>query len=385
MKYHLVWFAVLGHIFTDINQGIIPTLLPFFISEYNLTYAAAAGLVSASSIASTVIQPLFGYYSDRFSKPWFIPIGVLLAGYGVAFCGSVPNYWFSVFMIVISGIGIAAFHPEGARLVHSAAGEKKATGISIFGIGGQVGIAIGPIVTTTIVALWGLKGTLSLTVPSTIMATLLAVVLLKQPTYQVGAEAGQYQSAKSTPKENWSSFIFLTAIVICRSIIFYGLNIFVPLYWIHILNQSKSAGGFALSIMLVAGISGNLIGGRLADKYGYRNVILSGFGALIPLLFSFALFKNVNVVTVLLIPIGIALISTYSPLVVLGQKYLPNRIGFASGITLGVAVAIGGIVAPLLGSIADGYGIPAVLIVLAILPVLAVMLSIMLTPPRTVH
>lgn len=260
MKYHLVWFAVLGHIFTDINQGIIPTLVPFFISEYSLTYTAAAGLVSASSIASTVIQPLFGYYSDRFSKPWFIPIGVLLAGYGVALCGSIANYWFSIFMIVISGIGIAAFHPEGARLVHNAAGEKKATGISIFGIGG-----------------------------------------------------------------------------------------------------------------------------RLADKYGYRNVILSGFGALIPLLFSFALFKNVNVATVLLIPIGIALISTYSPLVVLGQKYLPNRIGFASGITLGVAVAIGGIVAPLLGSIADGYGIPVVLIVLAILPVLAVMLSIMLTPPRTVH
>lgn len=353
MKYHLVWFAVLGHIFTDINQGIIPALLPFFIGEYHLTYAAAAGLVSASSIASTIIQPLFGYYADRFSKPWFIPIGVLLAGYGVAFCGSVPNYWFSIFMIVISGIGIAAFHPEGARLVHVAAGEKKATGISIFGIGGQVGIAIGPIVTTTIVALWGLKGTLTLTVPSTIIATLLAVVLLKQPTYQVSAED--------------------------------GLNTFIPLYWINILNQSKSAGGFALSIMLVAGISGNLIGGRLADKYGYRNVILSGFGALIPLLFSFALFKNVNVATVLLIPIGIALISTYSPLVVLGQKYLPNRIGFASGITLGVAVAIGGIVAPLLGSIADGYGIPAVLIVLAILPVLAVMLSIMLTPPRAIH
>ncbi len=96
MKNRLVWLAAGGHLCSDINQGAVPTLLPFFIAEYHLSYAAAAGFVSALSIASTVVQLLFGYYSNRLSKPWLIPIGVLLAGYGVAFSTLFPDYWFAV-------------------------------------------------------------------------------------------------------------------------------------------------------------------------------------------------------------------------------------------------------------------------------------------------
>ena len=113
MKNRFIWLAALGHLFTDLNQGAVPALLPFFITEYHLSYASAAGLVAALSIASTVIQPLFGFYADRLSKPWLIPAGVGMAGCGVAFCTLLPDYWFAIAMIVLSGIGIAAFHPEG--------------------------------------------------------------------------------------------------------------------------------------------------------------------------------------------------------------------------------------------------------------------------------
>ncbi len=381
MKTRFVWLAALGHLFTDLNQGAVPALLPFFISEYQLSYASAAGLVAALSIASTVIQPVFGFYADRLSKPWLIPAGVAVAGCGVAFCTLLPDYWFAVSMIVLSGIGIAAFHPEGARLVHNHAGDRKATGMSVFAVGGQMGIALGPIMAAAVVSAWGLRGTAFLAIPFVLMAAFLAV--------QLAGAGGGHAAAKAVPgartgeeqRDRWGPFAIVTGVVILRSIIFYGLNTFIPLYWIHIYQQSATTAGTALSIMFGAGVVGTLWGGRLADTYGHRRVVLAGYVALIPLLVLLVQLRDVVVATALLIPIGIVLLSTYSPLVVMGQHFLPNRVGLASGITLGVAISIGGIVAPLLGHVADGYGLPSALTVLSFLTVPAVLLTWMLPRP----
>lgn len=381
MKTRFVWLAALGHLFTDLNQGAVPALLPFFISEYQLSYASAAGLVAALSIASTVIQPVFGFYADRLSKPWLIPAGVAVAGCGVAFCTLLPDYWFAVSMIVLSGIGIAAFHPEGARLVHNHAGDRKATGMSVFAVGGQMGIALGPIMAAAVVSAWGLRGTAFLAIPFVLMAAFLAVQLAGAGGGHVAAKAAPGARTGGEPRDRWGPFAIVTGVVILRSIIFYGLNTFIPLYWIHIYQQSATTAGTALSIMFGAGVVGTLWGGRLADTYGHRRVVLAGYAALIPLLVLLVQLRDVVVATALLIPIGIVLLSTYSPLVVMGQHFLPNRVGLASGITLGVAISIGGIVAPLLGHVADGYGLPSALTVLSFLTVPAVLLTWMLPRP----
>jgi len=382
MKNRYVWLAALGHLFTDLNQGAVPALLPFFIADYQLSYAAAAGLVAALSVASTVIQPLFGFYADRLSKPWLIPAGVALAGCGVAFSTLMTDYWFAVTMVVLSGIGIAAFHPEGARLVHNHAGEKKATAMSVFAVGGQMGIALGPIMAAVVVSAWGLRGTAFLAVPFAFMAAFLAVQLTGKAGGPAAAKGPAGVPAGETSRDQWGPFTLVTGVVIIRSIIFYGLNTFIPLYWIHVYQQSTTAAGTALSIMFGAGVAGTLWGGRLADKYGHRKTVLVGYVALIPLLVLFVQVKDVRVATALLVPIGIVLLSTYSPLVVMGQRFLPNRVGLASGITLGVAISIGGIVAPLLGHVADGHGLPTALMVLSFLTVPAVLLTLMLPRPQ---
>lgn len=382
MKNRLIWLAALGHLFTDLNQGAVPALLPFFISEYHLSYAAAAGLVAALSVASTVIQPLFGFYADRLSKPWLIPAGVGMAGCGVAFSTLLPDYWFAIAMIVLSGIGIAAFHPEGARLVHNHAGKQKATAMSVFGVGGQMGIALGPIMAAAVVSAWGLRGTAWLAIPFLLMAAFLASQLTgKGGSATVARNAAAAQTVEKA-EDQWSPFAVVTGVVIIRSVIFYGLNTFIPLYWINVFHQSTTSAGTALSIMFGAGVAGTLWGGRLADRYGHRRTVLIGYAALVPLLLLFIQVKDVMAATVLLVPIGIVLLSTYSPLVVMGQRFLPNQVGLASGITLGVAISIGGIVAPLLGHIADGHGLPAALTVLAALTVPAVLLTIMLPRPQ---
>jgi FSR family fosmidomycin resistance protein-like MFS transporter len=383
LKRNLIWLAAVGHTITDLNFGAIPSLLPYFITEYGLSYAAAATFLTACSISSSVVQPLFGYLADRVSTSWLIPVGILLAGYGTAASGIAPVFGLSVSAIALSGIGIAAFHPEGARLVHRASGEKKAEAMSLFSVGGQVGFALGPALATSALTLWGLKGTLVLSAPATIMAL---IFFTKQGEIKgyLAATGEQEPKASSNAKtqEAWVAFGFLTATLIFRSILFYGLNAFVPLYWIHVLHQSKAAGGTALTMMFTAGVIGNLSGGRLADRYGNRKVILVGYGVLTPLLFLLPYTRNSVTATALIILIGGILLSIFSPLIVLGQKYLPNRVGLASGVTLGIAVAVGGIASPFLGRFADHHGIPSALRVVAFLSLLAWLTALPLPDPR---
>lgn len=370
-----------GHFFTDVNQGALPAILPFLIAEQGLSYAAAASLVFAANFVSSVIQPLFGHLADRVSKPWLMPAGVFAAGLGLAFTGFTEAYWLLFLAAMVSGVGVAAFHPEAARMANKVAGEKKATGVSFFAVGGNAGFAVGPVMTTAALLFWGLKGTLVLLVPVTVMALALWREAGGLQQFQL-AEAKKAAAAKTaTARDEWGAFARLLAVVFSRSVIFYGCTTFIPLYWIGVLQQSKAAGGTALSVLLFTGAIGTLIGGRLADRYGFRQVMRTGFAALVPVMLLFALTTEVTTATLLLVPAGLCLYIPFSPTVVLGQRYLPNRMGLASGVTLGLAVSIGGLVTPLLGWVADTYGLQTAMLIITGVPVFAALAAFTLPEP----
>lgn len=377
MKYKSIAMLSIGHFVTDINQGALPALLPFFIAKHDLSYTAAAGIVFALNMSSTIIQPLFGYAADRFSKPWLLLMGMLLAGAGLALTGVSPSYMGIFVLSIVSGVGIAAYHPEAARLVHFLSGDRRATAMSIFGIGGTMGFAVGPILATLAMLYWGIKGTVVLIVPVGVMALVMATQLSKI----AGGETLDRQKAAVSSeylKDAWGPFIRLTLTIVGRAVIFFGLNTFIPLYWIHALQESKAAGGAALTVFAASGILGNLLGGNMADRIGHRKVILLGFCSLTVFLPMFVWVDNTYMAMLLLVLIGLAIFGTYSPTIVLGQKYLPNRIGLSSGVTIGIAIAIGGGAAPIIGKVADLYGIRFALTSLAFLPVLTVAMALTL-------
>lgn len=384
MKRGHIGLLCAGHMVTDINQGALPAMLPFLISGRHLSYAAAASLIFAANFSSSIVQPLFGYFADKISIPWIMPLGMLLAGLGLAIAGYASNYWLIFAAVAASGIGIAAFHPRAAQLANSISGEKKATGVSIFTSGGNIGFALGPILTTPLLLVFGLKGSIFLLLPVLIVS----IIFITQLPYLLQKEKEETskkikRTVLQTPvKDEWNSFLKLMGPITCRSITFFGLNTFLPLYFIHVLNQSKTMGSAALTILLVMGAIGTLIAGRLADYYGQRNVVKVGFGILIPLLIIFVNLHSPLTSMILLIPIGLTLFAPFSPMVVLGQKYLPNHMGLASGVTLGLAVSIGGVVAPLLGWISDSYGIRQALSCLTILPVIATIIAFILPKPK---
>src|SRR6266567_4714120 len=142
------FLLAVGHACIDLCQGAIPALLPTLLIQRHLSYTAAAGLIFAANVVSSVIQPLFGHIADRLRIPWLMPAGLFIAGSGLALSSLFSQYWLIALCMGISGIGIAVFHPEAARLVHELAGKQKATSMSIFSLGGNIGFALGPMVMT---------------------------------------------------------------------------------------------------------------------------------------------------------------------------------------------------------------------------------------------
>ena len=381
MKYKEIGILSFGHVASDINQGAISAMLPFFIAAYGLSYTAAAAIVFAVNMSSSVVQPFFGITADRTSMPWLLPIGLIFAGLGIALTGLFDQYPMILLLAIVSGIGIAAYHPEAARLVNFAAGDRKSTAMSIFGIGGTIGFAAGPLIITTALMHWGLAGSLILLVPVLIMSLVISLNFHVFETLKKDNEHINQNSPQAVGKENWSAFTRIAIIVCGRSIIFFGLNIFIPLYWIHGLSQSKVAGATALTIFVGSGIIGNLVGGTLADRIGPKKVIVLGLSSLMVLLPAFIMTTDIKLATLLLIPIGIMLFLCYSPTIVLGQAYLPGRVGLSSGVTLGLSIAIGGGAAPFIGRIADIYGVWMALAFVASLPLLFLIVTLTLPNP----
>lgn len=256
-----IFTLALAHASCDLNQGALPILLPFFMAEHHITYTAAATIVFAANLVSTVTQPVFGYVADRQSRPWLIPLGVIIAGLGFSCAGIAPSYGMVLLVVAVSGLGVATFHPEGARQAHRIAGDKKATAMSLFTFGGQLGFAIGPLLATALLLSRGLQGTLWFALPA-IVVTLFLLARLRRPTERVmHDQSGRNAPAQSSGRDAWIPFSCVAVAVVCRSIILFGLNTFLPLYWMNVLHQSKVAGGFVLTVLVVGGIIGNLLGG----------------------------------------------------------------------------------------------------------------------------
>lgn len=382
MKKRPIGILSAGHMATDINQGALPAMLPFFIAAYDLSYTAAASIVFAVNMSSSVIQPLFGVTADRYSKPWLLPGGLMFAGLGLALTGLFDGYQGIMALGIMSGIGIAAYHPEAAKLVNFAAGDRKSTAMSVFGVGGTLGFTIGPLLISAAMLHWGLRGTLVLVIPVTIMSI---IIIFHFPLFETIAAIDKKRKGSTSRviKENWNAFARIAIIVSGRSVVFFGLNIFIPIYWINVLGQSKLTGAVALSIFAGSGIIGNIAGGYFADLIGQKKVALLGFLSLSVLLPLLIAVDSVPLATILLFPAGFMLFATYSPTIVLGQKYLPSRVGLSSGVTLGLAVAIGGGAAPFIGKLADIYGVWMALASVSFLPIAIFLLTLTLPDPAT--
>jgi MFS transporter, FSR family, fosmidomycin resistance protein len=329
---------------------------------------------------SSFLQPAFGWWADRRPTPWLASAGLLVATLGMALAGAVSSYAMLIAAVALSGLGLAAFHPEAARLVHRNSAERRGSAMGMFTVGGNAGFAAGPIFTTALLVWLGLKGSLFLLVPSLIMAPLLFVQFGRKP---MDAPAGKRisQTVGTRRKDDWPPFLIMTIAIVFRSVVFFGLNTFLPLYFMGVFGNTKEQGSMALSVMLVFGALGTLAGGLLADKLSKIGLVRITMCVVPFLLLLFVLLRNSAWAMVALALLGFVLYMPFSVMVVLGQEYLPNRIGISAGVTIGLAGTVGGLAAPLLGHIADIQGIHAALVSLIIVATIGGVLPLTLRAP----
>jgi FSR family fosmidomycin resistance protein-like MFS transporter len=370
-----------GHACVDVTQGAVPALLPFLIDRRGYGYGSAAALVLAMTGSSSLLQPLFGFLADRRSLTWVLPGGVALAAIGIALTGLVDSYALTFALVALSGLGVGAYHPEGARYANYISGARRATGMSYYSVGGNVGFALGPILVTPLVLVFGLQGTVWLALPLLAVAALLARELPRLRAFhpERRAFAGGRPDRDATARDRWGPFTRIAAIAGVRSGVYFGLQAFVPAYFIAHFDSSAGVGNAALTTLLVCGAIGTLVGGRLADRVGRRRVMVACTATLTPLLLLFLVAGELAAFPLLAL-VGFFTVGSFAITVVLGQEYLPSRIGIASGVTLGAAIGVGGVVAWLLGLLADGVGLTPVLAIVALLPLPA--LALTLTLPR---
>src|SRR5665811_358006 len=227
-----------AHVVDDAYQGVVPALLPFLVAERHYSYAAVSGLTLAATLLSSVAQPVFGWWTDRRPRRWMIPAGILMAATGVASVGLFSSYLVTWLVIALSGLGIAAFHPEAARAARLAAGNSNRA-MSVFALGGNAGFALGSLITAPVLLLAGLHGTVLLIVPALVMV----VILVRRLTAILDRPRQRRTAVLPAGVDDWPAFLRLTSVVVVRAVLFFGLTSFLALYFIHELGASPGVGG----------------------------------------------------------------------------------------------------------------------------------------------
>ncbi|MFI7161240.1 MULTISPECIES: MFS transporter [Rhodococcus] len=359
MKKGQVAFLTGTHVVNDLYQGAVPALLPFMMLERGYSYSAVAGITLAATGLSSVVQPAFGMLVDRKSRNWLVPTGFVTAATGIVVAAMSTTYIVTWLAIALAGIGIAAYHPPATNLARAAGGHSQKA-MSVFSVGGTLGASLAPPFVTLVVGSLGLSGGYLLAVPAVVAAIWWIVAQSRPAGTGTDAESAQSLSsqlaANGPVSDDWRSFTRLVLVTVCWSIPYVTTLSLVSPYVLNGLNGSSSSAAIVLSSFTLAGAAGTLLGGVLADRRGRRASIRLGYLLAVPSLALLAAAPNVAIAELGIVCLGFAMFLPFAPQVTLAQDYLPNRPGTASGVTLGLAMSVGGIASPLFGYLADHFG-----------------------------
>ncbi|MCX4266715.1 MAG: MFS transporter, partial [Firmicutes bacterium] len=225
--------------------------------------------------------------ADKHGRPYYMVIGIMLAGGGMSLTGLLDNFYGLCAAVMISGVGIAMFHPQAAQLVNKYSDpQSKGAKMGLFSFGGNLGFTVGPILASAAITAFGLRGTLIFLLPPLLFG-LIATLTFRNDTETATAQV--QAAAVSQQPENWSAFGRLSLLIVSRSIMYNGINTFLVLYLVETFAIPKPLGNTFLSCYYAVTAFSALFGGKLADKYGHRKILRLSFAIYLPAIALFAL------------------------------------------------------------------------------------------------
>ena len=378
-SYLQVILLSMGHFFNDFYCNFLPVLLPILIPKLGLSLTLSGVLVMVMSFSANVLQPVFGYFMDKYNfnklMPFIIPFGAIF----ICLTSLVNEFWMLAILIGLSGLAVSTFHPMGAGLISKVSPEGKvSSSISIFVAGGSLGFAFSPILLVYFMNLFDLKYLPILIIPAFILGFFM---------YSSGLSRQRFVNEQVAKNMHFSfrrlfknkPLMFLNISMGIRAWVFTALVTFLPLWAMH-QGYDNTSSGWILTVYLCGSVIGGLVGGILNDKIGYKKVIL---WALILAIFPTMCFLFVSQMGILIYVVlflsGALAMAANPGAIVWGQNFLPDNPGMASGMMLGLSFGLGGIGTMLTSSIAEWMGLSMALGLTTALLIISVVL-VYITP-----
>jgi FSR family fosmidomycin resistance protein-like MFS transporter len=357
------------HFIGDFYNAFIIPLLPLFIDKFSLTLAQAGLITGLSRFLAFVVQPPVGYIADRHPSRFFALGGPLLVMVFIPLTGITSNFWMLVFCVCLGSIGSSMFHPTAAGMVEPYAGRHFGMAMSIFGTGGTLAFAVGPLFISWLVGRYGLDAT-----PFSMLlgAGVLLFLYKALPTPQASTlkSQGFINSVQEVFGSVWLPIVLILTVMILRAFVSQSFMTYLP---VMVARQGYSlvSIGALVSLFTVAGALSGLLAGHLSDRIGFKPVFICAHLLATPSIVA-ALYLPGNWIFIFCFLSGFFILATIPLGVALAQKLAPKGKSMASSLMMGLAYGMGGLLTPLTGKLADIFTIQPVLVVIAIIPVLTV-------------
>jgi MFS transporter, FSR family, fosmidomycin resistance protein len=362
-----------GHLFSDLYSGALGALQPLLVKQFGMSLASAGILGGVLVWSSSVMQPVYGYLSDRFPTRLFAALGPALAGLLISALGLAPSYAWLLVMVAIGGAGIAAFHPPASA--QAPLGNHRGRAMAIFISAGSLGYALGPSYFSVITQRLGLGHAWWAALPGLLISALMLLLLPAPPQRHAKSRAGfDWQALGAARKP----LTILYTLVFIRSIIQITFAQFIPLYLFRERGFALDRASYTLTGYLAFGALGGFIGGHLADRFGGARVITISMIGSVPFLALFFFSGGWWSIAGLWAG-GLILLFTVPVNVVMAQELVPSQAGTISALMMGFAWGMAGLVfIPLVGWASDLFSMHHALAALTVFPLAGFFLSLRL-------
>ena len=379
----------IGHLVTDMQAGALPIVLPHLKELFSLSYAQMATIVLTQNITSSVIQPVFGYITDKRSLPALLPYCAALAGAGFAAVGWVSSYALLLLTVIIIGVSSASYHPQASKTVNFLSDENsKAQNMGLFSLGGNAGMAAGSMMMTFLIGMsGGLHNTMYFVLPGILVFCFMMHYMpeYKRVNLEHSLKRAAAKAKGNAEKLSYFGLVMVLFFIFMRSTIHTGISTYLPLFFMKFRDAEPVFASLLVTVFLLGGVAGTYIGAVLSDKLGARAIIIGSMVLSIPPIWALDKVSTEFTIVTAVAFAGFFIIGSNATTIVLAQTMLPNNVGMAAGLTIGFSVGLGGLGVTILGVMADNYGLPFVIQLLTWLSFGATLMTVKIPIPESLR